>query len=50
MVFTKKSSEMIIEEFSRQHNLDYVVIRYGSVYGERADQSNRIYKIAVRSL
>jgi len=47
---SKKSSEMIIEEFSRQHNLDYVVIRYGSVYGERADQSNRIYKLLYEAL
>ena len=42
---SKKSSEMIIEEFSRQLNLDYTVIRYGSVYGERADKSNRIYRL-----
>jgi UDP-glucose 4-epimerase len=47
---SKKSSELIIEEFSRQYNLDYVVIRYGSVYGERADHSNRIYRLLYEAL
>ena len=47
---SKKSSEMIIEEFSRQYNLNYTVIRYGSVYGERADESNRIYRLLYESL
>jgi len=47
---SKKSSEMIIEEFSRHFNLDYTVIRYGSVYGERADKSNRIYRLLHEAL
>ncbi len=47
---SKKSSEMIIEEFSRQYDLNYTVIRYGSVYGERADQSNRIYRLLYEAL
>ena len=47
---SKKSSEMIIEEFARQLNLDYTVIRYGAVYGERANKSNRIYRLLHEAL
>ena len=47
---SKKSSEMVIQEFSEQYGLDYTVIRYGSVYGERADESNRIYRLLQEAL
>lgn len=47
---SKKSSEMILEEYFRQYGLEYVVIRYGSVYGERADASNRIYRLLHEAL
>jgi len=47
---SKKSSEMIIEEYSRQYEIDFVVIRYGSVYGERADKSNRIFRLLYEAL
>jgi UDP-glucose 4-epimerase len=47
---SKKSSEMIIEEYSRQNDLDYVIIRYGSVYGDRADSSNRIFRLLHEAL
>lgn len=42
---SKKCSELIIEQYNEQYGLDYSIIRYGSVYGERADDANRIYRL-----
>ncbi|MGB0908726.1 MAG: NAD-dependent epimerase/dehydratase family protein [Nitrospirales bacterium] len=47
---SKRCSEKIIEEFSRQYDLDYTIIRYGSVYGPRSDSQNRIYKLVKQAL
>lgn len=47
---SKKASELIIEQYAEQFGLDYTVIRYGSVYGERADVTNRIYRILRQAL
>ena len=47
---SKRCSEKIIEEFSRQFGLDYTIIRYGSVYGPRSDSQNRIYKLIKQAL
>ena len=47
---TKKSSELIIEQYAEQYNLPYTILRYGSVYGERGDDSNRIYRIIRQAL
>ncbi len=41
---SKKACEDICIEFKRLFNLDYTIIRYGSLYGPRADKNNRIYK------
>lgn len=47
---SKRCSEIIIEEYAEQFGLDHTIIRYGSVYGERADASNRIYRILKEAL
>ncbi len=47
---SKKCSELIIEQYAEQYDLGYTIIRYGSVYGERADASNRIYRIIRQAL
>lgn len=47
---SKKSCELMIEEYAQQFGLDYTVIRYGSVYGERADESNRIFRVLRQAL
>jgi len=45
---SKQSSEHYIEEYQRVYGLDYTILRYGSLYGPRADESNGLYRI-VRS-
>lgn len=47
---SKQSSEKIIEEYKNQFGLNYTIIRYGSVYGPRADSQNRIYRMIVQAL
>lgn len=39
---SKQAAELYIEEFQRLHRLDYTILRYGSVYGPRADDHNSI--------
>lgn len=42
---SKQSSEIYLMEFKKLYNLDYVILRYGSVYGEECSTNNGIYKI-----
>jgi UDP-glucose 4-epimerase len=42
---SKQTSEKVTEEYYKNYGLKYTVIRYGSVYGERASKNNYIYKI-----
>lgn len=42
---SKQSSEKLTEEYYKRYGLKYTVIRYGSIYGERASHNNYIYKL-----
>ena len=42
---SKVACESYIQEFSKIHKLNYRILRYGSIYGSRADISNGIYSI-----
>lgn len=42
---SKLASEKIVEEYSRRHDLQFSIIRYGSLYGERAGENNGVYKM-----
>ena len=42
---SKQSSESFIEEYNKQYNLEYTILRYGSIYGPRSNTSNGIYRI-----
>jgi UDP-glucose 4-epimerase len=42
---SKQSSEKLTEEYYRKCGLKYTVIRYGSLYGERASHNNYIYNL-----
>ncbi len=41
---SKQACELYIEEYQRIHNLDYTILRYGTLYGRRADQRNSVYR------
>lgn len=42
---SKHASEKLTEEYWKKYNLPFTVIRYGSLYGERADSSNYILSV-----
>ena len=42
---SKQAAEQYVEEYKRTYDLDYTILRYGSLYGPRADQSNGLYRI-----
>lgn len=42
---SKQAAEHYVEEYQRTYGLDYTILRYGSLYGPRADASNGLYRI-----
>ncbi len=42
---SKQAAEHYVEEFQRTFGLDFTILRYGSLYGSRADASNGLYRI-----
>lgn len=47
---SKQACELIIESYHRQYNLDFTILRYGSLYGPRADDTNWIHRILKQAL
>jgi len=47
---SKQSSEKLIEEYSRQYNLNYMILRFGSLYGTRSNFNNSIYNMIYNAL
>lgn len=47
---TKQACELLIENYHEVFGLPYTIIRYGSLYGPRADKSNFIYQILTQAL
>lgn len=47
---SKQSSEKLTEEYYKRYGLKYTVIRYGSLYGERASHNNYIYNLLKKSI
>ena len=47
---SKKSSEMLIKNYNEFYNLDYVILRYGTLYGVNAPKTNSIKKYITQAL
>ncbi|TGL45822.1 NAD-dependent epimerase/dehydratase family protein [Leptospira perdikensis] len=47
---SKQASESYIEEYKKVYGLDYTILRYGSLYGPRSDDSNGLYRIVKNAL
>lgn len=47
---SKHASEKLIEEYWERFGLKYSIVRYGSLYGERADEHNYIYCLLLSAL
>ena len=42
---SKQASEHYVEEYARVFGLDYTILRYGSLFGPRSDESNGLFRI-----
>ena len=42
---SKQAAEHYVEEYHNTFGLDFTILRYGSLYGPRADASNALYRI-----
>ena len=47
---SKQASEAYVEEYQKIFGLDYTILRYGSLYGLRADETNGVYRIVQSAL
>jgi len=47
---SKQAAELYIEEYQKCYGLDYSILRYGTVYGPRADKRNSVYRYLKQAL
>lgn len=47
---SKQAAEHYVEEYQRAFGLDFTILRYGSLYGPRADESNGLFRIVKDAL
>lgn len=47
---SKQAAESYVEEYQRTFGMDYTILRYGSLYGPRADENNGLFRIVSYAL
>lgn len=47
---SKQASELFIEQYHENYGLPYTILRYGSLYGPRADLRNAIYRFVRQAM
>jgi len=47
---SKQASEAYVEEYQRIYGQDYTILRYGSLYGPRADETNGLWRVVNSAL
>lgn len=47
---SKQAAELYIEEYQRRYGLEYTILRYGTVYGPRADRRNSVQRYLRQAL
>ena len=47
---SKQAAEHYVEEYQRVYGLDYTILRYGSLYGPRADINNGLFRLVRNAL
>ena len=47
---SKQAAEHYVEEFQRSYGLGYTILRFGSLYGPRADATNSLFRIVHAAL
>jgi UDP-glucose 4-epimerase len=47
---SKQAAELYVEEYQRRHALDFTILRFGTVYGPRADDHNSVRRYLTQAL
>lgn len=47
---SKQASELIIESYAKSYGLQFSIMRFGSLYGKRAPETNSIYKMIFEAI
>lgn len=47
---SKQAAEIYIEEYERKYGMEYTILRYGSLYGPRADRNNGMREMIAQAL
>lgn len=47
---SKQACEHLIQDYHERYGLDYTILRYGSLYGPRADESNAVFRMLKSAL
>jgi UDP-glucose 4-epimerase len=47
---SKQAGELYVEEYQTRYGLEYTVLRYGTLYGPRADKRNSLYRYLKQGL
>jgi UDP-glucose 4-epimerase len=47
---SKQAAEHYVEEYQRTYDLDYTILRYGSLYGPRSNSSNGLFRVVRAAL
>ena len=47
---SKQAGELYIEEYKKRYDLDFTILRYGSLYGPRANENNGIMRLLKQGL
>lgn len=47
---SKCASEMYVETYQKQYGLNYTILRYGTLYGTRADMRNSVYRFVTQAM
>lgn len=47
---SKQSCELFIQDYYEEYGLEYTILRFGSLYGPRADEKNGVYRLIKEAL
>ncbi len=47
---SKQACELFIQDYYEEHGLPYTILRFGSLYGPRADERNGVYRLLLEAL
>jgi len=47
---SKRAAELLIEDYRNNYSLSYTILRFGSLYGPRADDNNTVFRLLKQAL